>query len=53
MSTYARDTKHPITGEWERAVWLDDYFGPHHYGVEFPDGTIIDPEDVKLETRND
>lgn len=51
MSSYMRDTKNPKTGEWEKASWLDNYYGGHHYGVEFADGTVVDPELVKLETR--
>ncbi len=36
MSTYQRLTKHPKTGEWEKATWHDNLFGGHHYGVVFP-----------------
>lgn len=36
MSTYTKQTKHPVTGEWEEAQWIDDLFGKHHYGVVFP-----------------
>ncbi len=52
MSTYTKSTKHPDTGEWEDAVWMDDYFGNHNYGVRFSDGSIFDPRDTELETRN-
>jgi hypothetical protein len=31
-----RRTKNPATGEFENAAWLDDYFGRHRYGVQFP-----------------
>lgn len=51
MSSYNQLTKHPTTGEWCDAVWLDDYFGKHHYGVRFPDGSIVDPREVELETQ--
>jgi hypothetical protein len=51
MSTYSRMTKNPITGVFEKALWMDDHFGHHHYGVKFPDGSIIDPDVMKLETR--
>ncbi len=51
MSSYSRMTKHPVTGEWHECRWLDDYFKRHHYGVKFPDGEIIDPWEVKLETK--
>jgi hypothetical protein len=35
MSNYTRLTKHPETGSWSLADWLDDYFGHHRYGVRF------------------
>ena len=35
MSSYQRQTKHPLTGAIEDAQLLDDYFGRHHYGVKF------------------
>jgi len=40
MSHFHRRVRHPETGEFEDAVWLDDYFGRHRYGVRFPDGLI-------------
>lgn len=43
MSTYYRYTKHPDTGRWENAKWIDDYYEHYHYGVKFPDGKIFDP----------
>jgi hypothetical protein len=66
MSTYQQETKHPKTGEWERATWCDDYFGERNYGVSFPsdNGNVLetglfiegivmfDPREVKLETRD-
>lgn len=36
MSSFIKETRHPKTGEWEAAQWLDDLFGPHRYGVVFP-----------------
>lgn len=51
MSTYSQMTKNPSTGVFEKALWMDDYFSPHHYGVKFPDGSIVDNAMVKLETR--
>ncbi len=63
MSTYSKLTKHPYTGKWEKAIWYDDLFGSHHYGVVFPseakkygDNTPLrsiafDPEKNKLETK--
>lgn len=37
MSNFIQTTKHPKTGKIEPATWLDDYFGPHQYGVKFSD----------------
>jgi len=53
MSTYERETKHPQTLEWERATWVDDALGHHHYGVRFPSEPekLYDPETTILETR--
>ena len=53
MSTYLKQTKHPITGEWHEATWIDDYYGRHRYGVQFPDGGTYNPDTTKLETRDD
>ena len=53
MSTYSRQTKHPVTGEWHEATWIDDFYGRHRYGVQFPDGGTYNPEKTKLETRDD
>ncbi len=36
MSSFKKETKNPKTGEWEKAEWLDDFFGNHNYGVVFP-----------------
>lgn len=55
MSTYIAKTKHPITGRNVDAVWVDDYFGSHHYGVQFLGETyFFDPEIIKMpiETEN-
>ena len=35
MSSFYDDTIHPKTGEIQRALWMDDYFGAHKYGVRF------------------
>lgn len=53
MSSYNKLTKHPTTGKWEEAFWIDDKFGSHCYGVEFPStpGAYYNPDIVKLETK--
>ena len=53
MSTFAKLTKNPATGKWEIATWIDDFFGRHQYGVKFPDGTVYNPEYIKLQTKKD
>lgn len=47
MSSYMAPTFHPETGKIERAYWMDDYFGPHRYGVKFPDGKVFKPWDCE------
>lgn len=44
MSSFAAPTRHPNTGKVETAMWLDDYFGRHRYGVRFSDGQVFNPE---------
>ena len=53
MSNYSRLTKHPKTGEFLQAEWLDDYFGPHEYGVRFPDGKVFRASGNKWEFEDD
>lgn len=45
MSNFSRNTINPDTGRYEIATWLDNHYGPNHYGVRFPDGTVY-PEEV-------
>jgi len=52
MSSYQKQTKHPITGVAERAEWLDDYFGQHNYGVRFPsDGKVFRVDEFNWSTN--
>lgn len=44
MSNYYQMTKHPETGKYENAFWIDDKFGNHRYGVKFPDGKIYEAD---------
>lgn len=48
MSNFQQETRHPETGEVFTADWVDDYFGPHRYGVRFPDGKVF--RDWEVET---
>lgn len=52
MSSYTAITRHPETGVWEDADWMDNFYGSRHYGVKFADGKVYNPERVKLHTRN-
>jgi hypothetical protein len=36
MSSYLQVTKNPDSGEFEKAEWLDNYFGHYQYAVRFP-----------------
>lgn len=51
MSSFKKITKHPMTGDWENADWLDNYFGSRGYGVRFPDGKVFNPEKINLEVK--
>ena len=53
MSTFSQQTKHPVTGEWHEATWMDDFYGRHRYGVRFPSGETLNPDKIQLETRED
>ena len=37
MSNFTAPTFHPVSGEIEDAIWADDYFARHEYGVIFKD----------------
>ena len=53
MSNYNRYTKHPVTGNVERAEWLDDYYGKHQYGVRFASGEVFEADKYEWETYED
>lgn len=40
MSSFYGSAIHPTTGKTEDAVFIDNHFGPHKYGVKFRDGSI-------------
>lgn len=50
MSSYFRLTRHPETGRMEQALWIDDHFGRHRYGVRFQDGKVY-PADAISEVE--
>ena len=46
MSSYYKKTINPKTGKEELALWLDNYYGGHRYGIGFKkDGTEINKEE--------
>ncbi len=51
MSSYAKITKHPTTGEYHLARWIDDYFAPHYYGVKFPTDDKVYPAEFVTERQ--
>jgi len=51
MSNFFKTTKHPVTGKFEEAIWLDGFFGGRRYGVQFPNGDIFNAESYKFETK--
>jgi hypothetical protein len=53
MSSYLKKTKHPQTGAWETAAWLDDHFGHHRYGVKFLDGQVFNAALYDMPTTQD
>lgn len=62
MSSFFRRTKHPITGEFLDAWWIDNYFGQRKYGVIFGarleegkivGGDVFEASKYKWETSKD
>lgn len=49
MSSYYQITKHPITGKYEQAAWLDNHFEHYRYAVKFADGMIFDEREYRWE----
>ena len=48
MSTYIAPSKHPETGDIRPALWMDDHFGNHNYGVKFaPDSKIWEAKEIE------
>lgn len=46
MSNYKSITKHPQTGTYELAEWVDNYYGPHLYGCRFESDGKVYPRDL-------
>lgn len=52
MSNFKSYTRHPYTGEFSMATWLDDHYGPHRYGVKFPNGDTFSPDEQELTVKD-
>lgn len=51
MSNFTAKTRHPETGEWLEATWVDNFFGQHKYGVLFPmidGGKFLTEDEVEI-----
>lgn len=48
MSNYQAMTYHPITKIPENALWFDNHYGRHRYGVKFSDGSIYPSSECEL-----
>lgn len=48
MSNYLATAINPKNGEPETVWMLDDHFGRHNYGVQFPNGEIYPDTEVKI-----
>ncbi len=51
MSNYRCEAFNPLTRRMEMADALDDYYGPHQYGVRFADGVVY-PEPFVMAQMN-
>jgi len=49
VSSYQAAAYHPYEQRIRTAVWIDDWFGQHRYGVKFDDsGPVFRPEQVEI-----
>jgi hypothetical protein len=48
MSSYKGKAVNPVTGVIEEVDFLDDHYGRHKYGVQFPDGLVYPIDEVKV-----
>lgn len=51
MSTFCAAAYHPKEKVIRKALWIDDYFAPHEYGISFDgDDFVYRPNEVKIPT---
>lgn len=48
MSNYNAKAIRPGGEYFEDVLMLDDFYGPHQYGVQFPDGKTYKEEECKF-----
>lgn len=49
MSNFTRVAWHPVERVARAAAYMDDYFGPHRYGVKFDgDPYVFKPDEVEI-----
>lgn len=53
MSSYNAFGRRKNSVVWEKVIMLDDYFGSHEYGVQFPDGNVYAEDECEFKTGDD
>lgn len=54
MSNFIRPAFDPVAGVVRDATWIDDYFGPHQYGVQFDaGGPVYRPDQASTEAAGE
>ena len=48
MSHFTDAAINPATGRLELATFVDNFYGPHKYGVRFADGGVYPEEKVAI-----
>ena len=46
-------SKYPKFKDWQPANWIDNYFGPHRYGVQFDGDSRVLQDNGDLEANFD
>ena len=53
MSNYQTKACRPHSIFYENVIMLDNYYGHHEYGVEFPDGKVYPEEKCAFKREED
>ena len=51
MSNYKTKAKRPDGKKWEDVYMLDNFFGLHNYGVQFPDDKVYPEEQCEIKSN--